>query len=67
MLAVKYKSMLTKRETGLYYGNQRLDTCPAPLESTRLRIPVMADHPAPRVYPKVSSNHPWKREISNLF
>jgi transposase len=49
------------------YGNQRLDTCPAPLESTRLRIPVRADRPAPRVYPKVSSNHPWKGKFQTYF
>jgi transposase len=42
----------------VYYENQRLDTCPAPLESTRLRIPVVAGQSVPRIYAKVSSNHP---------
>jgi len=51
----------------VYYGNQRLDTCLAPLESTRLRIPVMVGQPAPRIYPKVSSSHPWKGKFRTYF
>jgi transposase len=51
----------------VYFGNQRLDTCPAPLESTRLRIPVMARQSAPRIYPKVSANHPWKGTFKTYF
>ena len=51
----------------VYYGNQRLDTCPAPLESTRLRIPAVARQPVPRIYSKVSSNHPWKGKFRTYF
>jgi transposase len=51
----------------VYYGNQRLDTCPAPLESTRLRTPVMARQSVPRIYNKVSSNHPWKGNYKTYF
>jgi transposase len=51
----------------VYYGNQRLDTCPAPLESTRLRIPVTAGQSAPRIYPKVSASHPWKGKFKTYF
>ena len=51
----------------VYYGNQRLDTCPAPLESTRLRIPVMVGQPAPRIYSKVSPDHPWKGKFRTYF
>jgi hypothetical protein len=51
----------------VYYGNRRLDTCPAPLESKRLRIPVLAGQPAPCIYPKVSSNHPWKGKYRTYF
>jgi len=51
----------------VYYGNQRLDTCPAPLESTRLRIPVMVGQPASCIYPKVSSSHPWKGKFRTYF
>ena len=51
----------------VYYGNQRLDTCPAPLESTRLRIPAVARQSVPRIYSKVSSNHPWKGKFRTYF
>jgi transposase len=51
----------------VYYGNQRLDTCTAPLESTRLRTPVMARQSVPRIYNKVSSNHPWKGKYKTYF
>jgi hypothetical protein len=51
----------------VYYENQRLDTCPAPLESTRLRIPVVAGQSVPRIYAKVSSNHPWKGKFRTYF
>ena len=51
----------------VYYGNQRLDTCPAPLESTRLRIPAMVGQPAPRIYSKVSPDHPWKGKFRTYF
>ncbi len=51
----------------VYYGNQRLDTCPAPLESARLRIPVTVKQPVPRIYPKVASNHPWKGKFKTYF
>ena len=39
----------------VYYGNQCLDTCLAPLESTKQRTPKQS---APRVYSKVPLNHP---------
>jgi transposase len=51
----------------VYYGNQRLDTCPAPPESTRVRIPVTARQSVPRIYRKVSSNHPWKGKFRTYF
>ena len=51
----------------VYYGNQCLDTCPAPLESTRLRMPVIAKQSAPRIYSKVSPNHPWKGKFRTYF
>ena len=51
----------------VYYENQCLDTCPAPLESTRLRIPVMVRQPEPRIYHKVPSNHPWKGKYRTYF
>ena len=51
----------------VYYENQCLDTCPAPLESTRLRIPVMVRQSEPRIYHKVPSNHPWKGKYRTYF
>ena len=54
-------------QLAVYYGNQRLDTCPAPLESTRLRITVTARQSVPRIYSKVSSNHPWKEKFRTYF
>ena len=51
----------------VYYENQCLDTCPAPLESTRLRIPVMVRQSEPRIYHKVPSNHPWKGKFRTYF
>lgn len=51
----------------VYYGNRRLDTCPAPLESTQKRIPVMVGQSAPRIYPKPSPNHPWRRSFKAYF
>ena len=44
----------------VYYGNQRLDTCPAPLESAKLRVPVTAGQLAPHHYTKPSLDHPWR-------
>jgi len=54
-------------QLAVYYENQHLDTCPAPLESTRLRIPVTVRHSVPRIYSKVSSNHPWKGKFRTYF
>jgi hypothetical protein len=51
----------------VYYGNQRLDTCSAPLESTRLRIPVTTGRSTPRVYAKPSPNHPWRGKFKTFF
>jgi transposase len=51
----------------VYYGNQCLDTCPAPLESTRLRIPVPVGQSAPRIYPKPLSSHPWRGKFKTYF
>ncbi len=51
----------------VYYGNQRLDTCSAPLESTRLRIPVTTGRSTPRVYAKPSPNHPWRGKFKIFF
>jgi transposase len=51
----------------VYYGNQRLDTCCAPLESTRLRIPVTTGGSTPRVYAKPSPNHPWRGKFKTFF
>ena len=51
----------------VYYGNQCLDTCPAPLESTNLRAPVSAKLSVPRIYGKVASNHPWKGKFRTYF
>jgi transposase len=54
-------------QLAVYYGNQRLDTCPAPLESTRIRIPVIERQSTPRIYAKVSSSHPWKGKFKTYF
>ena len=51
----------------VYYGNQRLDTSPAPLESTQLRIPVTVGQSTPRIYPKPSPNHPWRGRFKAYF
>lgn len=51
----------------VYYGNRRLDTCSAPLESTRLRIPVTAGRSTPRVYAKPSPGHPWRGKFKAYF
>ena len=51
----------------VYYGNQCLDTCPAPLESTRLRIPFPVGQSAPRIYPKPLSSHPWRGKFKTYF
>ena len=51
----------------VYYGNQRLDTCPAPLESTHLRMPVTAENSTPRRYTKPSPNHPWRGKFKTYF
>jgi len=51
----------------VYYGNRHLDTCPAPLESTQLRIPVMVGQSTLRIYPKPSPNHPWRRSFKAYF
>ena len=51
----------------VYYGNRRLDTCSAPLESTRLRIPVTAGRSTPRVYTKPSPDHPWRGNFKAYF
>ena len=51
----------------VYYENQCLDTCLAPLESTLLRIPVMVRQSEPRIYHKVPSNHPWKGKYRTYF
>ncbi len=51
----------------VYYGNRRLDTCSAPLESTGLRIPVTADRSTPRVYAKPSPDHPWRGKFKAYF
>jgi len=51
----------------VYYGNRRLDTSPAPLESTQLRIPAMVGQPTPRIYPKPSPNHPWRGKFKTFF
>ncbi len=51
----------------VYYGNQRLDTCSAPLEPTRLRIPVTTGRSTPRVYAKPSPNHPWRGKFKTFF
>ena len=44
----------------VYYENQHLDTCPAPLKSTRLRIQVMVRQSEPRIYHKVHLIIPGK-------
>jgi hypothetical protein len=51
----------------VYYGNQRLDTCCVPLESSRLRIPVTAGQSTPRYYAKPSPNHPWRGKFKAYF
>ncbi len=51
----------------VYYGNQRLDTCCAPLESSRLRIPVTVGQSTPRYYAKPSPNHPWRGKFKAYF
>jgi transposase len=48
----------------VYYENQCLDTCPAPLESTRLRVSRQS---TPRIYSKVPSNHPWRGKFRTYF
>jgi putative hydrolase of the HAD superfamily len=48
----------------VYYRNQCLDTCPAPLESTRLRVTRQS---IPRIYSKVPSSHPWKGKFRTYF
>ena len=54
-------------QLSVYYGNQRLDTCPAPQESTNLRALERAKLSVPRIYGKVSSNHPWKGKFRTYF
>ena len=51
----------------VYYENQCLDTCPAPLESTCLRIPVMVRQSTPHHYAKPSPNHPWRGKFKVFF
>jgi hypothetical protein len=48
----------------VYYGTQCLDICPAPLESTRLRVTRQS---TPRIYSKVASSHPWKGKFRTYF
>jgi transposase len=48
----------------VYYRNQCLDTCPAPLESNRLRVTRQS---TPRIYSKVPSSHPWKGKFRTYF
>jgi transposase len=48
----------------VYYENQCLNTCPAPLESTRLRVSRQS---TPRIYSKVPSNHPWRGKFRTYF
>ena len=51
----------------VYYGNQRLDNCPAPLESTKLRVPVTAGQSTPHYYAKPSLDHPWRVKFRSHF
>jgi hypothetical protein len=51
----------------VYYGNQCLDTCPAPLESTNLRASASAKQSMPRIYHKTPPNHPWKGKFQTYF
>jgi transposase len=48
----------------VHYGNRCLDTCPAPLESTRLKVSRQS---IPRIYAKVASSHPWKGKFRTYF
>jgi transposase len=48
----------------VYYGNRCLDICPAPLESTRLRVSKQS---TPRIYSKVAASHPWKGKFRTYF
>jgi hypothetical protein len=48
----------------VYYENQCLNTCPAPLEPTRLRVSRQS---TPRIYSKVPSNHPWRGKFRTYF
>ena len=51
----------------VYYGNQCLDTCPAPLESTRLRAPVMARQPHHVFIPKYHPVIPGKGNLEPIL
>ncbi|MEI7948205.1 MAG: ISNCY family transposase [bacterium] len=51
----------------VYYKNQRLDTRPAPSESTRLRTLVTTEEPKPRHYTKPSPDHPWRGKYRACF
>jgi hypothetical protein len=54
-------------QLAVYYGNQRLDTCPPPLEPTRLKMPITAKQTSPRIYSNVSPDHPWKGKYRTYF
>lgn len=51
----------------VYHQKRRLDTRPAPLEAEGLRLPAPVEQSMPRIYPKPSSNHPWKGKFRTHF
>jgi hypothetical protein len=50
----------------VYYKNQRLDTCPAPMESSKLRSPVITSQLV-RHYVTPSPDHPWRGKFRTFF
>jgi hypothetical protein len=51
----------------VYHKKQRLDTCPAPLESQGLRVSIPLKQSTVRIYPKPSTDHPWRSKYSIHF
>jgi hypothetical protein len=50
----------------VYYKNQRLDTCSAPMESSKLRSPVITSQLV-RHYVTPSPDHPWRGKLRAFF
>jgi hypothetical protein len=51
----------------VYHNKTLLNTCPAPLESTKLRDPVVVTTTVSQLTVKPSANHPWRGKYRSFF